>query len=222
MSEGLAGDGLKAAVLAATLNHVPFDGWTKSALEAGARDAGLPEADAARAFPGGPAEAAAYHSKLADAAMGPALEALDPAPERTKEKVAALIRLRLEGAASDREAVRLGLGLLARPQNMPRGLKALASTADAIWRAAGDRSADFNWYTKRAIVSAVYMATVTYWLNDRSPGFEDTWKFLDRRLDDAMKAPMAAKSFLKRAATFAPRPGRIALEMRKRRHAGGW
>jgi len=212
----------RAAVLAAALPHVPFDGWTRKALEAGAVDAGFPAEDAAWFFPGGPAEAVELHSRLADAAMADALAAMDPPPERLRDKVAALIRLRLEGAEKDREAVRLGLGLLAQPRHAARGLKALARTADAIWRAVGDRSADFNWYSKRGIVATVYMATVAYWLNDRSPGHADSWAFLDRRLDTAIKAPMQAKAAAKKAFSFFPRPGRIASELKRRRAAGGW
>lgn len=214
--------GLRAQVLKATLAHVAFDGWTMAALEAGAVDVGLAKEDARRAFPEGPAAAVALHSALADVAMAAAFRALDPPPERTREKVAALIRLRLEGAAGEREAVRLGLGLLARPQNAAVGLKALAKTADAIWRAAGDRSADFNWYTKRALVSAVYMSTVPYWLNDRSPGFEDTWRFLDRRIDNAMKLPIWAKSAVDRLTAVLPRPGRAAAAFKRRRPSQTW
>jgi ubiquinone biosynthesis protein COQ9 len=101
-------------------------------------------------------------------------------------------------------------------------LKALAKTADAIWRAAGDRSTDFNWYTKRALVSAVYVATVAYWLNDKSDGFQDTWTFLDRRIDTVLKVPMQAKSMLGKFSTYMPRPTRIAAELRRRRTAGSW
>ena len=57
-----------------------------------------------------------------------------------------------------------------------------ARTVDAIWHAAGDRSADFSWYTKRAILAAVYSATVLYWLRDTSEDDAATLAFLDRRL----------------------------------------
>jgi ubiquinone biosynthesis protein COQ9 len=56
-------------------------------------------------------------------------------------------------------------------------------TVDAIWHAAGDRATDFSWYTKRALLAAVYGATLLYWLRDA--GAEDdaaTLAFLDRRL----------------------------------------
>ena len=57
-----------------------------------------------------------------------------------------------------------------------------ARTVDAIWQAAGDRSADLSWYTKRAILAAVYGATLLYWLRDSSDDDAATFRFLDRRL----------------------------------------
>jgi ubiquinone biosynthesis protein COQ9 len=53
---------------------------------------------------------------------------------------------------------------------------------DAIWHAAGDRSADFSWYTKRALLTGVYGATVLFWLRDASEDDAATLAFLDRRL----------------------------------------
>ena len=63
-------------------------------------------------------------------------------------------------------------------------------TADAIWQALGDTSDDVNWYTKRATLSAVYGATVLYWLGDESEGHAATWEFLDRRIENVMQFEM--------------------------------
>src|SRR4029077_14179482 len=87
----------------------------------------------------------------------------------------------------EREAARRALALLALPLNAGLGLKLLYRTVDAMWYAAGDTSADFNFYTKRAILAGVYSSTLLYWLNDRAEGSEATWSFLDRRIDDVMK-----------------------------------
>ena len=46
----------------------------------------------------------------------------------------------------------------------------------------------FNWYTKRAILAAVYKATELRLLTDRSENFSETWAFLDSRLEDAVSA----------------------------------
>ena len=62
-----------------------------------------------------------------------------------------------------------------------------ARTVDAIWHAAGDRSADFSWYTKRATLAFIYSTCFMYWLQDASPEDEATLAFLDRRLADAAR-----------------------------------
>ena len=47
----------------------------------------------------------------------------------------------------------------------------LARTIDTVWHAAGDTSADFSWYTKRAILAPIYSLALLYWLRD--DGFDD-------------------------------------------------
>jgi len=66
------------------------------------------------------------------------------------------------------------------------------------------------------------MSTTIYWLNDRSEGAADTWTFLDRRLNDAMKLPMRAKNVFEKLTMALPRPGKIASQVRRRRAARGW
>jgi ubiquinone biosynthesis protein COQ9 len=63
--------------------------------------------------------------------------------------------------------------------------------ADIIWRAAGDASTDYNWYTKRGLLSACYISTELYMLTDCSPGYADTWAALERRLQDVVSAGRA-------------------------------
>ena len=65
-------------------------------------------------------------------------------------------------------------------------MKQLAQITDDVWHAAGDKSTDYNWYTKRGLLAGVYTATELYMLTDYSPGFADTWDVLDRRLKDVM------------------------------------
>ena len=56
-----------------------------------------------------------------------------------------------------------------------------------MWWAAGDTATNFSFYTKRATLAGVYMATLMVWLNDRSEGSSETWAFLERRIDDVLK-----------------------------------
>jgi ubiquinone biosynthesis protein COQ9 len=72
--------------------------------------------------------------------------------------------------------------LLSLPGNARLAAVCTTRTVDSIWHAAGDQSADFSWYTKRAILTAIYAATVLFWLRDGSDDDAATLAFLDRRL----------------------------------------
>jgi len=66
-------------------------------------------------------------------------------------------------------------------------MKLLYSTVDAMWRASGDTSTDFNFYTKRAILSAVYSSTLMRWFNDTSEDESATHEFLAARIENVMQ-----------------------------------
>ncbi|MCH8092117.1 MAG: COQ9 family protein [Proteobacteria bacterium] len=173
-------------IVEAMLPHVPFDGWTAKALTAGVEDAGFDPSAAPLAFPGGMAEVAEHFSALADRRMMAELERRKVGERPVRERISLAVRVRLEQNAQNREALRHLLSYLALPTNAPVALKCLYRTVDAMWHAAGDTATDFNFYTKRATLAGVFGATVLYWLNDTSEGFEKTFAFLDRRIENAM------------------------------------
>jgi ubiquinone biosynthesis protein COQ9 len=171
----------------AALPHVPALGWSRAALSAGLADLGRDALEQDWLFPGGPVEAIEAWCDLADREMEAAAAAEDLAARRVPARIRRLILLRLEQAEPHREAVRLALGHQALPWNMPSALRTVARSADSIWAAAGDTSADFSWYTRRATLAGVYGATLAFWLRDEEPGFPRTAAFLDRRLADLAK-----------------------------------
>ncbi len=177
----------RRSLLDAALRHVPFDGWTWTAIDAGARELGLDAGEAQRLFPGGPLELIRAFSSEADRHMLETLESLDLDAMKVREKVAAGVRARLEAVAAHREAVRSGLNFFALPQNAAAGLACLYRTVDAIWYAAGDKATDYNFYSKRALLGAVYSSTLLFWLNDKSEDYAATWAFLDRRISEVLQ-----------------------------------
>ncbi|HVY17533.1 MAG TPA: COQ9 family protein [Rhodopila sp.] len=164
----------------AMLPNVPFDGWTKRALKAGLRSARMPEEEADLLFPLGTVDMIATFCDLADRRMEEAAKAIGET--RLTKRVRAVIALRLAQNRPHKEAIRRALAVLALPVNSRASAAMLARTVDAILHAAGDRSADFSWYTKRAILAGVYSATILFWLRDSSEENEATLAFLDRRL----------------------------------------
>jgi ubiquinone biosynthesis protein COQ9 len=181
-----------AAIIAAALVHIPFDGWTSEALVAGAAEAGFTADDVARLFPGGAVDAVVMHSALADAAMIEAFVAMDDKPDRVHLMIREMILIRLDQVAAHKEAVRRGLTLLAVPANALASARALYATVDAMWRAAGQRDTDISFYTKRATLAAVYSATLLAWIADTSGERAVIEGFLDRRLQDVARIPKAS------------------------------
>lgn len=176
----------KAAVLQAALAHVPFDGWSEATLKAAIADSGVAPGLALALFPRGAVDLALAYHRSGDVAMTDRLAATDLTTLRYRDRIASAIRFRLE-ACEDKELVRRGTTLFALPQNAGDGVRAIWGTADTIWTALGDTSDDLNWYSKRATLSAVYTATVVFWLGDDSPDHHATWEFLDRRIDNVMQ-----------------------------------
>jgi ubiquinone biosynthesis protein COQ9 len=168
------------AAIDAMLPNVPFEGWTVRALRAGLAAAGLPEDEATILFPGGSADMIAVFCDLADRRMEEAAESLSET--RLSDRVRAIIALRLRMNRPYKEAIRRALAALALPNNTREAAAITARTIDAIWHAAGDRSADFSWYTKRVLLTAVYGATLLFWLHDTSENDEQTVAFLARRM----------------------------------------
>lgn len=171
----------KRAVIEAALPHVMFDGWSDTTLKAAIADSGVDAGLAKLAFPRGPLDLALGYHYQGDADMRKAMAALDLSEMRYSERVAKAISLRLEQA--DKEAVRRGMAFFALPQNAGDGTRALWHTADAIWESLGDTSRDYNWYTKRMTLSAVYSACVLFWLGDEAG---ETEAFIARRIENVM------------------------------------
>jgi len=178
---------LRDELLQASLPHVAFDGWSPAVLRAAAKDLGVDPALALNAYPGGAGELIEAFSLWADRRMLAELEKLDLTAMKVREQVAAGVRLRLTQVEPHREAVRRALSFCALPLNTALGLKCLYRTVDAIWYAAGDRATDYNFYSKRLLLSGVYSSTLLFWLNDKSEGYGDTWAFLDRRIGEVLK-----------------------------------
>jgi ubiquinone biosynthesis protein COQ9 len=178
---------LRSRLADAVAQEAAFEGFSRAGLAAAAAKLGLPTGEGERLFPGGGLAVVEYLSERADRRTVEDMEKAEVAGMKVRERIKTAVRMRLERHVGSRESVRRALALLALPLNAPIGLKLLYKTVDAMWYAAGDTSTDFNFYTKRAILSGVYSSTLLYWLNDRSEGHEATWAFLDRRIEDVMQ-----------------------------------
>ena len=177
----------KDAILSASLRHVPFDGFTDSVLQRAADEVGIPRAELPRLFPYGPLSLVEAFSESADAEMVRKLGKHKLASMKIRERIALAVKTRIAVLQPHKEAARRAAAFLTLPPNASTGAKLLYRTVDAIWRATGDTSTDFNFYTKRAILAGVYSATLLRWFSDTSPHEKETEEFLRHRIDDVMK-----------------------------------
>jgi ubiquinone biosynthesis protein COQ9 len=178
---------LKQAVAQAALAHIPFDGFTDKTLTAAAADAGVDKKALARLFPGGPLDLVEAMSDMFDDEMETRLAKAKLGTMKVRARIATAVKTRIEILKPHKEAARRAAAFLTLPPHAARGATLLYRTVDAMWRAAGDTSTDFNFYTKRAILAGVYSATLMRWFNDTSEDESETDAFLARRIDDVMR-----------------------------------
>ncbi|MGE3622696.1 MAG: COQ9 family protein [Bdellovibrionales bacterium] len=182
-------ESIRRKIMQSVVAQVPFDGWTAEAFARGVEQAGIDRGVADLHFPGGIRDVIDLFNAMIDAAMQEKISA-EPGFARLKvrEKVAFGVRARLEALAPYREAMRRLVYWYAMPLHVPLGVRRLYRTVDLIWRAAGDASTDFNFYTKRGLLAGVLKTTMLFWFDDVSPGNRETWAFLDRRIAEVLKA----------------------------------
>ena len=206
----MSGD-LKQTILLEALKEIPFSGFSDAALKLAANAAGATPAQLRTLFPSGPASLAEVFSQWADAQIAERMK--EAAPERVRERIAMAVRSRIEALLPHKESARRAAAFLAMPQNATLAAKLLFQTVDAMWCAAGDKTSDFNYYTKRALLAGVYGSTLLYWLSDSSENNADSWEFLDSRIDNVMQI-QKARGELERAVAKLPDPFGILAAFR--------
>ncbi|KLI65030.1 COQ9 family protein [Aurantiacibacter marinus] len=178
-----------------------FDGWSDVALASAAEVAGVDPAVARLAFPSKGLQGRAMDMIDAwVASVDERMEAefadgrLDNMPIR--EKIRTLVWFRLESIEGLEESLSRAMTVQAMPQNVADTLKQGWSSADKMWRLAGDTATDYNHYTKRAILGSIYAATLAVWKSDDSEDKAATRAFLDRRIEGVMKFEKLKGQFL--------------------------
>lgn len=174
-------------VLKAALKHVPFDGFTESVLQRAGKEAGASKDDLARLFPEGVLDLVEAFSDWADDEMEAALAKKKLAAMKIRDRIKTAVWARIDALRNDKEAARRAGAFLTLPPHAATGAKLLYRTVDRMWRAVGDTSTDFNFYTKRAILAGVYSSTLMRWFTDQSDDEAETKAFLDARIENVMQ-----------------------------------
>ncbi|XP_060587269.1 ubiquinone biosynthesis protein COQ9, mitochondrial-like isoform X2 [Ruditapes philippinarum] len=190
---------IRQRILKSSLPFVLSEGWTQNAIAAGAEAEGLPGV-AHGLFPRGGVELVYYfytdcNKRLAEQLAEQVKQEKEQSEQNEEKPSGPKITPFIRGAVETRlrmitpymDKWPQAMAMLALPPNAPEAFSNLLNFTDEIWYYAGDSSTDFNWYTKRLTLAGVYKATEVFMVQDKSEDFDDTWQFLDRRMDDLKK-----------------------------------
>ncbi|XP_060784249.1 ubiquinone biosynthesis protein COQ9, mitochondrial isoform X2 [Neoarius graeffei] len=190
---------LQSRILTAALEFVPEHGWTVEAIAAGAETLGLSAASAGM-FNNGAGDLVLHfisqcNAQLADilAEQNNQVQLGQAEKKKTDEFLRDAVETRLRMLIPYIDTWPQAMSILLLPHNIPDSLKHLATMVDDIWYYAGDRSTDLNWYTRRAALTGIYNTTELVMLQDSSPDFEQTWTFLNNRINDVVTVANTAK-----------------------------
>ena len=180
-------DEIRVALAPLLGRHAGFDGWSDAAVHAAADELGVDRDVAMLAFKDKAIDMIDAWIEGVDLELARRLPPEKLSAMKIRDRITALLATRLEIMAPDRESLRRALAIMAMPQNLTKAAKMGWRSADRMWRLAGDTSSDFNHYTKRMTLSAVYASTISVFVNDVSENFSDSRAFLDRRIDNVMQ-----------------------------------
>jgi len=76
---------------------------------------------------------------------------------KTNEKISFLLNKRLQIEKKNKDLIKKFFIHLIKDNNSSKVLTYIYSVSDIMWKYANDRSVDFNYYTKRLILSSVYL-----------------------------------------------------------------
>ena len=183
------------------MKYVPVSGWTRESLRQAVMDAGFHDGDEFRAFQGNMDRVVSYYLDYNDRRMLEKLKDIDLNSMRTKDRISTAIMVRFRLAEPHKQVVKKTIEYLKHPTRASMAATSLYNTVSQIWYAAGDTSADYNFYTKRGLLAAVYSSTFLYWLKDESEDSIRTRAYLSKKLDQVMQIPKI-KSVLKDGFAF--------------------
>ena len=187
----------KELIFRRMLQNAAFDGWNEETLQKSTDE--VTNGTCCRFyFDNGIHDFTLYMNERTNRLMREEfLKKFDPASMKVRDRIRELIWIRLNILAERKDAVRALYGFLAMPQNLLFFKKLIWQISDEIWHLALDESTDFNYYSKRGLLSIIYNASINYWLNDESKNHQKTYDFIIRAIDGVMQINKVKSCFKK-------------------------
>ena len=165
------------------IQEVPKFGWSRETLLHCAKKQKLSTPNLALMFPSFEYDVLKYLIAQNNSLVEKNYNSFNNTRLKTRDKIKTIMELKFDSNAYLKDALPEMLKVLLRPGNIFMSIKMLHQNSDFIWNLAGDKSNDFNYYSKRGLLSRVYLATLIYWLNDKSSKGIGTKNFISKSVD---------------------------------------
>jgi ubiquinone biosynthesis protein COQ9 len=165
------------------IQEVPKFGWSRETLLHCAKKQKLSTPNLALMFPSFEYDVLKYLIAQNNSLVEKNYNSFNNSRLKTRDKIKTIMELKFDSNAYLKDALPEMLKFLLRPGNIFMSIKMLHQNSDFIWKLAGDKSNDFNYYSKRGLLSMVYLATLIYWLNDKSSKGIGTKNFISKSVD---------------------------------------
>ena len=172
-------------ILKQALIDINTYGFNENMLIQAEKNCNFSKGTVGRLFPEGIYEMMEYFFNQTDIEMLKKINQIENKDIRIRDKIYNGVIIRLEIFQKNKDSIK---HIFVSESSTPiKSIRNLWNTADLIWRSAGDTSTDYNHYTKRLLLSWVYLSTLLCWFNDKSKNIEETKLFLNRRIDEVLK-----------------------------------
>jgi ubiquinone biosynthesis protein COQ9 len=183
-----------------------FDGWNNKTFESVSLELYESPHQAYLFFPKGFSEIFDFLSLYIDSLMLDEINSHALQETKTHKKILELIALRIKLYTPFKKAITAYIATIYQPSSLSLASQNLWKTSDNFWHLAGDKSLDFNYYSKRIILCCVYSKTLLYWLNDNSQDSSDTFAFAAKEIEQVLTIGKIKKKITENASKIMDLP----------------
>ncbi|WP_341792779.1 MULTISPECIES: COQ9 family protein [unclassified Rickettsia] len=188
----------KIRFMQSLLTLLPFNEWNNKLLAEAEEQCRFASAYNTLLFPDGLQEVVDFFESQQDDKMLMQLAAVE-APKKIREKLSLALKIRIKDCALPIIHSK-NAAYLAMPNNILFATNLAMRSCDIIWRYAGDKSLDYNYYTKRGLLFTVYLPAILYYIQDESENYVKTDQFIDESLENIINGFTHFKNLCKLAA----------------------
>lgn len=169
--------------------------WNESLLTDAEAKSGFAKGYYHIIFPGGLREIIDFFEQYQDQKMLKLLSDHET-PAKISDKISLALRIRVKYCVPKEICLRNN-NYFTKPGNVLFASKIAFRSCDLIWRYAGDRSTDYNYYSKRSLLLNVYIRSLIFYMRDNSENNEATDQYIAKSLSDIVNIFSKFKNIVK-------------------------